>query len=315
MADRRMFSKRIIKSARFLKMPISVQALYFHLGLEADDDGVVEAYMVMKSIGCTEDDLKILVAKGYVKVLNEDLVTYIVDWTENNKIRADRKKESIYRELLNGIMGMPALPEPPQAIGITEVQPTVNQMTTNCQPNDNQVTTKCQTYDSQLSAECPHRIGKDRIGKDRIGEDRVGEVIGEPILDPQEDPSESVAQIPERIDYKHIVELYHEYCPSLPKVAIITDARRKAMKAILKKYTLDQVINVFEIAEQSPFIRGECNSPGHERFTGNFDFLMKEKYFVKTLEGCYSNNKGYQKTRVQQDLEAWDQMLNHYVNE
>ena len=177
------------------------------------------------------------------------------------------------------------------------------------------MTTNCQTYDSQLSAECPHRIGKDRIGEDRIGEDRVGEVIGEPILDPQEDPSESVAQIPERIDYKHIVELYHEYCPSLPKVAIITDARRKAMKAILKKYTLDQVINVFEIAEQSPFIRGECNSPGHERFTGNFDFLMKEKYFVKTLEGCYSNNKGYQKTRVQQDLEAWDQMLNHYVNE
>ena len=66
MASRRMFSKRLINSARFLKMPISCQALYFHLGLNADDDGIVEAYNVIKTIGCTEDDLKVLVAKGFV---------------------------------------------------------------------------------------------------------------------------------------------------------------------------------------------------------------------------------------------------------
>ena len=44
MADRRMFSRRIINSAKFLKMPVSTQCLYFHLGLNADDDGIVEAY-------------------------------------------------------------------------------------------------------------------------------------------------------------------------------------------------------------------------------------------------------------------------------
>ena len=100
MASRRMFSIRLINSARFLKMPISCQALYFHLGLMADDDGVVEAYNVIKSVGCTEDDLKILVAKGFVQVLNEDLVSYITDWSENNSIRADRKIDSIYKDLL-----------------------------------------------------------------------------------------------------------------------------------------------------------------------------------------------------------------------
>ena len=100
MASRRMFSIRLINSARFLKMPISSQALYFHLGLMADDDGVVEAYNVIKSVGCTEDDLKILVAKGFVQVLNEDLVSYITDWNENNSIRADRKIDSIYKDLL-----------------------------------------------------------------------------------------------------------------------------------------------------------------------------------------------------------------------
>ena len=100
MAQRRMFSKRIVESARFLKMPPSTQALYFHLGLHADDDGVVEGYNVMLQTGSTEDDLKILTAKGFVTVLNDDLVTYINDWRENNRIRADRKIDSIYKDLL-----------------------------------------------------------------------------------------------------------------------------------------------------------------------------------------------------------------------
>ena len=100
MADRRMFSKRIISSARFLRMPVSTRCLYYDLGMNADDDGVVEAYNVLSLTGATEDDLRVLAAKGFVQVLNEDLVTYICDWTENNRIRADRKIDSIYKPLL-----------------------------------------------------------------------------------------------------------------------------------------------------------------------------------------------------------------------
>lgn len=51
MAERRMFSARITESTRFLKMPATSQNLYFHLGLNADDDGVVEAYPVMCKTG------------------------------------------------------------------------------------------------------------------------------------------------------------------------------------------------------------------------------------------------------------------------
>ncbi|MFW9601851.1 MAG: hypothetical protein ACMV1B_05980 [Prevotella sp.] len=100
MAERRMFAKTIINSARFLKMPSETQALYFHLGLHADDDGVVEAFSVMRSIGVSEDSLKILVAKDFVRVLNDDLVSYILDWNEHNKIRPDRKADSVYKDLL-----------------------------------------------------------------------------------------------------------------------------------------------------------------------------------------------------------------------
>lgn len=112
MANRRMLSKCICKATKFLKMPSEAQNLYFHLNLSADDDGVVEAFNVMREIGCNEDNLKILVAKGYIKVLNEDLVSYIVDWTQHNSIRADRKINSIHIELLKRIIPGIKLVEP-----------------------------------------------------------------------------------------------------------------------------------------------------------------------------------------------------------
>lgn len=95
-----MISKKIVESARFIKMPASSQNLYFHLVLNADDDGVVEAFSVMNLIRANEDDLRVLVGKGFVQVLSEELVTFIVDWREQNRLRADRKVDSIYKDLL-----------------------------------------------------------------------------------------------------------------------------------------------------------------------------------------------------------------------
>lgn len=100
MAERRMFSRSIVESARFLKMPVLAQNLYFHLVMYADDDGVVEAYSVINLVRANEENLRILENRGFIKILNEDLVTYIVDWREQNKIRPDRKKDSIYKNIL-----------------------------------------------------------------------------------------------------------------------------------------------------------------------------------------------------------------------
>ncbi|WP_275781904.1 conserved phage C-terminal domain-containing protein [Latilactobacillus curvatus] len=144
MAQRRMFSNRITNSARFIKMPLSSQALYFHLGLHADDDGVVEAFSIMRQTGAVEDDLRILVAKGFVSVLNDDLVTYITDWNENNKIRADRKVDSIYKDLLLKIMPTAELKQP---------KPRADTGKVTGRPMDNQWTAQV-------------RLGKDRLGKD-----------------------------------------------------------------------------------------------------------------------------------------------------
>ena len=98
--NRRMVSNRIIKSAKFLKMPLEAQALYFHLILNADDDGVVESYPLMKMLGVAPDTFKVLIAKKFIIQLNEDQIIVITNWLEHNKIRADRKKDSIHKDLL-----------------------------------------------------------------------------------------------------------------------------------------------------------------------------------------------------------------------
>ncbi|WP_315305568.1 DnaD domain protein [Selenomonas noxia] len=169
MAERRMFSKRIIGSARFLRMPGSTQALYFHLGMAADDDGIVEAYPIMQMVNASEDDLRLLAAKGFVKVLNEDLVTYILDWQENNKIRADRKVNSIYKDLLLQVMPETLLLEPRQRAD--RARPDIvqdNHGTTTGHKRDVPRTTTGQPMDNHGTQTGPHRIGKDRIGKDSI---------------------------------------------------------------------------------------------------------------------------------------------------
>lgn len=73
MAERRMFSKSIVSSARFLRMPQSSRLLYYDLGMAADDDGIVEAFTVIRTTGAAEDDLRVLAAKGFITVLNDDL--------------------------------------------------------------------------------------------------------------------------------------------------------------------------------------------------------------------------------------------------
>lgn len=100
MAERRMFSKAVVNSARFLRMPQTSRLLYYDLGMAADDDGVVEAFTVIRTTGAAEDDLRVLASKGFVTVLNDDLVSFITDWSKNNYIQKDRYHPSVYAKLL-----------------------------------------------------------------------------------------------------------------------------------------------------------------------------------------------------------------------
>jgi hypothetical protein len=98
MAERRMFAKTIIDSDAFLDMPLSTQALYFHLSMRADDDGFINnAKKIQRMLGCTDDDMKILLSKNFV-IPFETGVCVIKHWKIHNLIQKDRYKPTVYVE-------------------------------------------------------------------------------------------------------------------------------------------------------------------------------------------------------------------------
>lgn len=98
MAERRMFAKTIIDSDAFIEMPISARLLYYDLSMRADDDGFLNnPKKIQRMIGCSEDDLKLLIAKNFI-IPFESGVVVIKHWKIHNYIRNDRYKETVYQE-------------------------------------------------------------------------------------------------------------------------------------------------------------------------------------------------------------------------
>lgn len=103
MAQRRMLSKKITDTDLFLDMPLSTQALYFHMNMHADDDGFVgNPKKIMRSIGCSEDDFKLLIAKQFV-IRFETGVCVIRHWKIHNYIATDRYNKTIFNDEKGGI--------------------------------------------------------------------------------------------------------------------------------------------------------------------------------------------------------------------
>ena len=251
MADRRMFAKTIIDSDAFLDMPQSTQLLYFHLSMRADDDGFINnPKSIARNVKCNEDDLKILAMKKFIIPFESGIVV-IKHWKIHNYIRADRYKETKYKEEKSRLM----LDEnKAYSVGI----PSDNQMTTNGIPSDNQM-------DTQV------RLGKDSIGKNYIYNSNT--LITEK------------AEKKPKVSYQQIVDKYNEICKSFPKVMKLTDARKKSIKARLDTYSKEEIIKVFEKAEQSKFLKGANN----RNWKADFDWLMSDRNMAKVLEGKYDN--------------------------
>jgi hypothetical protein len=98
MAKRRMFTLDIVDSDAFLDMPLTTQALYFHLAMRADDDGFIgNAKKIARSIGVGDDDMKVLFAKRFILPFESGVVV-IKHWRMHNLIRHDRYQETVYQE-------------------------------------------------------------------------------------------------------------------------------------------------------------------------------------------------------------------------
>ena len=159
MAERRMMAKSIIDTDVFLDMPISSQNLYFHMLLRADDDGFISnPKSILRTIGASEDDLKLLLAKQYIFGFESGVVV-IKDWKVHNYIRSDRYKPS-------------QLPEK-NFVCISE--------TGSYELNNTEISSGIPTGRQLVYQRYPTGIptgrqlvypGKDRLGKDRLGKDK-----------------------------------------------------------------------------------------------------------------------------------------------
>lgn len=142
MAERRMFTKKITESDAFLDMPSSTQALYFHLSMNADDDGFINSpKSIQRTVGASNDDMKLLLAKKFI-IAFESGVIVIKHWKMHNYLQSDRYKPTDYQEEKAQL----ALDEKKAYTLANEA------MYTECIQNVS--------------------IGKDRIGKDRIGNNK-----------------------------------------------------------------------------------------------------------------------------------------------
>lgn len=138
MANKRMFNMKIVDSDAFLDMPLSTQALYFHLNMRADDDGFVgNPKRIQRLVGASEDDLKLLIAKRFLLVF-EDGVIVIKHWRMHNTIQRDRYSQTAYIEELNQLKL-----KPNKAYSLNQNNEKIeciqdgNILETNCKQNDN----------------------------------------------------------------------------------------------------------------------------------------------------------------------------------
>lgn len=252
MAEKRMFSQKIVESDDFLDMPCSAQSLYFHLNMRADDDGFVNnARSITRAVGSSADDLKLLIAKRFV--LSFDNCIAIKHWRMHNTLRKDRYKPTQYQDEF-------AVLTVKENGAYTDSENLGNQVATTWQPNGNQVATQISIDKKSLE-----EISIEECNKD--------------------DSDESVAEKKPKTDYQSIVDLYNTICVSFPSVRSLSDARKKAIKARMNTYTVDDFKQLFENAEASSFLKGDNN----RKWSATFDWLIADSNMAKVLDGNYAN--------------------------
>ena len=111
-----------------------------------------------------------------------------------------------------------------------------------------------------------------------------------------------------RVDCQQVVDLYHSICKSFPKVRTVTDARKKAIKARLNTYSIDDFKTVFTNAENSAFLKGSNN----RNWTATFDWLIKDGNMAKVLEGNYADKGKGKKEIVPDWMKESHEQINTY---
>jgi hypothetical protein len=261
MAQKRMFTMKIVDSDAFLEMPLSTQCLYFHLNMRADDDGFIgNTKRIMKIIGASEDDLRLLIAKRFVLTF-EDGVIVIKHWRMHNTLSRDRYAETSYTDekkmLLLKDNGSYSL------TGGNPIDDTrlIERSGRQTQQRRNKDATKTH---SDKGLDIDKDIDKEKDNKLIVSKDTICQT-----------------------DVRRVIEEWNK----LQEVGInpIRDIkpsskRCQLLKGRIREYGIDEVFNAISNVRKSDFLRGENN----RGWMITFDWFVKPNNFLKTLEGNYN---------------------------
>lgn len=274
MANKRMFTMKIVDTDAFLDMPLSTQCLYFHLNMRADDDGFIgNPKRIEKIIGANDDDLKLLIAKRFV-ILFDDGVIVIKHWRMHNTLSRDRYIETSYtdekKKLLLKDNGSYSLTNG-NSIDDTKLIERSNRQTQKRRKIDERKThsDKDIGLDKDLELDLDTELDKDKekdindliVSKDTIRQTDVQRIIAE---------------------WNTLEEF------GINPVKRMTSKREQAVKARIRQNHMDDILEAIENIRHSSFLQGQ----NKEGWMITFDWFLKPGNFAKVFEGNYLDKSG-----------------------
>ena len=270
LAQKRMFTMKIVDSDAFLDMPATTQCLYFHLNMRADDDGFIgNPKRIMKITGASEDDLRLLIAKRFVLTF-EDGVIVIKHWRMHNTLSRDRYVETSYTDEKKMLL---------------------------LKDNGSYSLTGGNPIDDTRLIERSGRQTQQRRNKDATKTHSDKGLNIDKDIDKEKDNKlivslDTICQT----DVRRVIEEWNK----LQEVGInpIRDIkpsskRYQLLKGRIREYGIDEVLNAINNVRNSDFLRGENN----RGWMITFDWFVKPNNFLKTLEGNYNKEGQHGTTR------------------
>ena len=259
MSDKRMFSKQIIDSDAFLEMPLSTQALYFHLSMRADDDGFVDCpKKIQRMVRANDDDFRLLLSKRYILIFESGVIV-IKHWRIHNTIKKDRYKPTVYIEekAQLALKANNAYTEKDKVE--KDENPIVQTIGTTLEPERNQD---------------GNTISIDKVNKDKY--------IDSTIVESSSDVNDGQGK------YDWLIEAWNNLSVTgiKPIYKLAEGTKRLTnVRARVRQYGKEDVLRAINNINNSKFLQGN-NKSG---WTITFDWFVLPTNFAKVLEGNYED--------------------------
>ena len=320
MAERRMFSKTIIDSDMFLDMPLSAQALYFHLSMRADDDGFLNnAQKIIRMTNASKNDFDLLLIKSFI-IKFEDGVCVIKHWRIHNYIRSDRYKPTIYQDKIKKLKfeenrsyvlcdkvfdnGIPYVHQVDTQNSLGEDKLDKKSKGKISIKGDISIDEEVKSINCSLNKDKNEILQKDRgekINNNRgeILKENRKDIFNEYIKDiSNKDKIEIInneevrekTSIKGEADNDKIKEVINKWnSMNVQRIVSIKNRRLKLLNDRLNENGIERFLEALEKINNSRFLKGENN----RGWVISFDWFINADNFLKVLEGTYDTNPEY----------------------